>query len=417
MTGDAADLPRQASVILVSRHRPAQLLRCLRALDQQDHPDFEVVLVVDPATSAALPAELVGRVKVCVFDQANISAARNLGLALASAPIVAFVDDDAVPEPAWLAHLSQPFHNADVVAAGGFVRARNGISFQWRAGLVDATLQPRGLVVPDDTVTLHRSQPGLAVEVKGVNCAYRRDVLLKIGGFDPAIRYYLDETELNLRLAGRSPLVAVVPMAQVWHDKAPSPQRDAGLRMVSLLDVGRSLAITARRHGADAFAALARLTAEKLEKGGKNRRLEESLAQGFSEGMAADLPELRPIPPGDTGFLPFRTHAQPQPRRVLAGRIWQKRRLFARAAALAEQGNVVTVLLLSPTTRFHRSYFDYRGYWVQRGGLFGKAVRSEPLFRIVGFRHRIRQETSRIAPARAPFQRGLGHVTAEKPSV
>ncbi|MCB2152739.1 MAG: glycosyltransferase, partial [Rhodobacteraceae bacterium] len=59
--------------------------------------------------------------------------ARNLGLAAAAGEIVAFIDDDAVPEPRWLARLTAPFADPGIAAAGGFVVGRNGISFQWRA--------------------------------------------------------------------------------------------------------------------------------------------------------------------------------------------------------------------------------------------------------------------------------------------
>ena len=70
---------RRASVIVVSRHRAAALRRCLLALAQQDHPKFEVVVVADPAGVAA--AQTLGlRLKILPFDEANISAARNLGL-------------------------------------------------------------------------------------------------------------------------------------------------------------------------------------------------------------------------------------------------------------------------------------------------------------------------------------------------
>ena len=42
-----------ASVIVVCRHRNFDLLRCLAALAQLDHPAFEVVVVADPAPAGA----------------------------------------------------------------------------------------------------------------------------------------------------------------------------------------------------------------------------------------------------------------------------------------------------------------------------------------------------------------------------
>ncbi len=123
------------SVVVVSRARPGELRRCLLGLFQLDYPAFEIVLVADPlGLRAAEASGYQGRIKTVAFDEANISAARNLGIQAAAGEIVAFIDDDAVPEPAWLTHLSAAFEADDVEAAGGYVRGRNGdrVPIPWR---------------------------------------------------------------------------------------------------------------------------------------------------------------------------------------------------------------------------------------------------------------------------------------------
>ena len=102
---DAPDL--SVSVIVVSRGRPKALLRCLTGLGQVLYPAFEIIVVADPAGMTALQPDWAGRIKAVGFDQPNISAARNLGVAQAAGDIVAFIDDDAVPEPGWLIHLTR----------------------------------------------------------------------------------------------------------------------------------------------------------------------------------------------------------------------------------------------------------------------------------------------------------------------
>ena len=114
--------PQAASVVIVSRGRPALLRRCLVGLDQQDHPEFEIVVVADAEGVAAV--EHMGwadRVKVIRFDEANISAARNMGIAAAAAPVVAFIADDAVAEHDWLRRLIVPITEGRADAASGFV--------------------------------------------------------------------------------------------------------------------------------------------------------------------------------------------------------------------------------------------------------------------------------------------------------
>lgn len=98
--------PPRASVIVVSRHRPAALRRCVISLQQQDHPDFEVIIVADPQ-GIAIVNEMGLTIKLVGFDEPNISAARNAGLRVATGDVIAFIDDDAVAEPTWLTRSSR----------------------------------------------------------------------------------------------------------------------------------------------------------------------------------------------------------------------------------------------------------------------------------------------------------------------
>ncbi|MEP5155405.1 glycosyltransferase family A protein, partial [Planktotalea sp.] len=86
------------SVIVVSRGRAADLPLCLTGISQLDYPEFEVVLVADKdGMEAARDLSFFEDLKCVAFEEANISAARNLGIAEAAGEIVAFIDDDAVP--------------------------------------------------------------------------------------------------------------------------------------------------------------------------------------------------------------------------------------------------------------------------------------------------------------------------------
>ena len=64
---DASSPLARLSVVIVSRHRPRRLEACLTALSRQDHPDFEIVVVADPA-SVGLRPELVAEVS---YDHAS----------------------------------------------------------------------------------------------------------------------------------------------------------------------------------------------------------------------------------------------------------------------------------------------------------------------------------------------------------
>lgn len=398
------------SVIIVSRHRAAALMRCLTGLTQQDHPAFEVIVVTDPQSADTvqhLPIKLIR------YDQPNISAARNLGLSLAAAAVVAFIDDDAVAEPTWLTRLTAPFNNPQVVASTGYVIGRNGISFQWQASEVDNLGQDHPLVITGQT--LRSGTPQRAVKTQGTNCAFRRDALLSIGGFDPAYRFYLDEADVNLRLALHG-LTAIDPAAQVHHGFAASVRRRADRVPTSLHEIAASTAVFLRRHAPDAGlnAEWQRLLAHQSARIAIHRdahritqaeadALLATLQSGWQDGMARALPKLPPLSPATSAFSAL-PNTGPRGGVVLSGRIWQKNRLLRQASAAVAAGQIVTVICLSPSLRAHRMAFHPKGFWLQQGGLFGRSERNTPRFRLISFAARVAAETARLANIRPTQQ-------------
>lgn len=388
------------SIVIVSRRRPAELRRCLAAIRHVDHPDFEVVVVADPAGLEAAAGEPVRRVG---FDVANISAARNLGIAHAAGAVVAFTDDDAVPEPLWLARLTAVFADPAVAAAGGTILSRNGFDAEWSGGVVDRHLAEWSFARGDRAPA---PGPGHAVEIKGANCAYRREVLVAAGGFDPALAFHLDETELNLRLAALGHRAVFVPGARVHHLKAASATRRSDRTPLDLTLVGASTAVTLRRLGGDGPALdaarssltaarrrqlLAMMVSGRLEPPAVGRLLAQ-LADGFDEGRTRTLPPVAPLSATVTGtFLRYPSAARPPIE--LAARPWAARRMLVRGRALALDGTPVRAFVFSPTALFHRRSFA-QGVWLQTGGLFGRSRRDDPLFRLFRFGARLARESA-----------------------
>lgn len=111
-----------ASIVIPTRNRPEALDRCLAAVMLQDYPRFDV-LVVDSGPSderARLVAERWG-VRYARDPVRGLSRARNLGASLSSTDVVAYVDDDAAPEPGWLGALMEEFADPQVMAVAGVV--------------------------------------------------------------------------------------------------------------------------------------------------------------------------------------------------------------------------------------------------------------------------------------------------------
>jgi len=241
------------------------------------------------------------------------------------------------------------------------------------------------------------------VKTQGTNCAFRRDAVLAIGGFDHGYRFYLDEADVNLRLPG---VTAIIPDAQVHHGYLASPRRAANRVPLSLHDIAASTAIFLRRHAPDAdmAAALKALSLRESARIAEHRRagrinataemaLLSSLTQGWAEGLARPLSALAVLVTTAPPLHPLNTG--PRPGKVLSGRFWQRRRLLAKAAANRDQ--ITTVFLFSPTARPHKLSFQTDGYWLQTGGIFGRSNRDASRFRWASFRQRIAEETARLA--------------------
>jgi len=401
------------SVIVVSQGRADDLERCLRGLEQLDYAPFEIVVVADRAGLGRVST--MGwsrRIKTVAYDQANISQARNHGIAVAQGRILAFIDDDAVAEPTWLTALIAPFENDNVAAAGGFVRGRNGISFQWKARSIDALGQVLPIAVDPVVPTLLRGRADYAIKTEGTNMAIRRAALAALGGFDAAYRFYLDETDVNLRLAATGATTAIVPLAQVHHGFSSSDRRRKDRVPKTLFEIGASTVVFERRHG---FGPEQRLSCEKAERQRLMRHmvagrieprdvapLMATLMQGFAEGEARDLPKLQALGAADAPFLQFETF-KPGPVAVLAGTPLQKSALMAQARALVGQRQRASVFIFSHSALFHRTGFVKDGFWLQTGGIFGRSDRAQPLLRLSSFARRLKEEIMRLSP-----QRGIG---------
>lgn len=397
------------SVVIASRGRPEALRRCLIGVSQLCYDPFEVVVVADHASCSALRAlPQAAFVRVVEFDEANISAARNAGIAAAAGQIVAFIDDDAVPEPTWLNYLIEPFADPAVMACGGYVRGRNGISWQSRARAVDRTGQAVPLAAPPNRASVLTATPDRAVRTEGTNMAVRRSCLAALGGFDPRYRFYLDETDLNLRLAASRAATALAPMAEVHHGYAASDRRRPDRAPIDLHEIGASWAVFLSQHcdpgrrGAawqrvqddERRRALRHMVAGTLEPRDV-RALLRSLRDGHAEGLERPAQPMPPLPDPAEPFCtyPSRRGARPV---LIAGRLWSRARQRRRARQEVAAGNTVTIMRFSHTALFHRVAFADDGYWEHTGGLFGRSDRAQRPFRLWTFGGRVHAEADRV---------------------
>ena len=200
--------PPRISVIVCTYNGAGTLRETCTALRALDYPDLEVIVVDDGSTddSASIAAEFDFR--VISTENQGLSAARNVGLHAATGDIVAYVDDDAAPDPHWLTYLAAAFQSHDWVAVGGPNLAVPGDGLA--ADAVAAAPGNPSHVLYDDRSAEH---------IPGCNSAFRRDALLAIGGFDPRFRAAGDDVDVCWRLQSRGGEIGFAPAAMVWHHR------------------------------------------------------------------------------------------------------------------------------------------------------------------------------------------------------
>ena len=400
------------SIVVASWQRPKWLARCVTSLLQLDYPRYEIVPVADAEGLAALERLATRERIVPVANPGDgVAAARNAGVSAAAGEIVAFIDDDSAAEPLWLRHLVGAFDDGRVSAATGHVLGRNGISIQWGGRAVDRAGRIRSLGLRGDAPVVPDCAPGEAVMLEGTNMAVRRSALVRAGGFDSAFSFLFDDADMALRLTGDDRATAVVPLAQVHHAFAGSSRRRHDRTPTDLFEIGRSLAIFLRKHDGDRPPEGDLIDRRDAER----RRLVRAMVDGrlmpgdvgrlletFDAGACAGLTATHDLYADLVAQAPDRSIPElPCGQRLVLSGAWHEAdRVRAAAAEAARQGAVPTVILLSPTALYHRVRYDPRGFWEQRGGRFGRSVRSEAVFRRVSSAARVAGEVARVAKVR-----------------
>ncbi|MEJ8813531.1 glycosyltransferase [Variovorax ureilyticus] len=226
---------------------------------------FEVIVVNGPSTdhSEQVIEQWSGSIRTARCPVANLSVSRNIGICMARGQIVAFIDDDAIPEPEWLDQLASAYDNPMVGAAGGFVFDHTGYSFQYRYCLVDrfgnADLTPSG-ATPDLCFPKSYRFPHLL----GANSSFRTQALLEIGGFDEEYEYFLDETDVCLRIVDAGYLIAQLPNAYVHHKFASSNLRGVNRVVRNRYPIIKNKVYFSLKHGRE-FHSMDRVLKEQAD--------------------------------------------------------------------------------------------------------------------------------------------------------
>jgi len=202
-------LPRypRISVVVCAYNAERTMEACLASLEALDYPDYEVVVVNDGSTDRTL--EISERFPFCrIISQPNkgLSVARNVGAEAATGEIVAYTDSDCVADPDWLTYLVARMETGNLAACGG-------PNFP----PPEESLVPAAVAVSPGGPTHVLLSDEVAEHIAGCNMAFRREVLLALGGFDPIYRAAGDDVDICWRFQDAGHSIGFSPAAVVWH--------------------------------------------------------------------------------------------------------------------------------------------------------------------------------------------------------
>ncbi len=192
---------------------------------QEIKPD-EIIVVYDdnPGLKDILQSNLPDSVVIIPNKyKRGLSQARNTGLEYSSKDIVCFLDDDASASSVWLKYILDVFTDPDVVGAGG------------KAMPVWVGTNTRPIWFPEEidwtvgcTHTTFGNDRKRVRNVFGCNMAFRRQQLLKVGGFDFRLGGPIsgDDTDICLRITeiDQRSYIIYEPRALIYHKVAPKRQ-------------------------------------------------------------------------------------------------------------------------------------------------------------------------------------------------
>jgi glycosyltransferase involved in cell wall biosynthesis len=216
----------RVSVVICTLNRADALGATLECLRHQHHDDFEVIVVNGPSTDHTLEVLAPWREHIRYRDNSerNLSVSRNIGIRASTGELIAFIDDDALPEPEWLTQAIPAFDDPEVAGAGGIVFDHTGMNLQYRYSASDRLCRP---VTSEQDFSAH-CFPGTFQfpYLQGTNQIYRRDRLLEIGGFDECIFFYGDDADICARLIDHGWVIRQLATSPVHHKFLPSGIRD-----------------------------------------------------------------------------------------------------------------------------------------------------------------------------------------------
>jgi cellulose synthase/poly-beta-1,6-N-acetylglucosamine synthase-like glycosyltransferase len=188
--------PTSVSVVIPTLNEAPNIGALLESIHAQTYPIAKVVIADGGSTDGT--RELIAadpRVTLVDNPRRHAAAGRNTGLELCTTDWVLFTDGDCRPERDWAERLMAAASDPDVVGVGGQAIAEPRTIFEKVCAQVLL-----GMILrygAGSRPVVDKSLDGALITA---NCAYRRDILQRVGGFDERFSNFGEDIDLMFRV-------------------------------------------------------------------------------------------------------------------------------------------------------------------------------------------------------------------------
>ena len=199
------------SVIIPVKNEAEKIKRCLTAVFNQTIKPYEVILVDGHSRDKTVENTKKFPVRIFYEDYHTRAGACQIGVENAKGEYVAFTDADCIPERDWLENLVKEFDEV-IIGVGGGINNIGEDLWEKSINLVMGTFLGSANSVQGRFFTDKR----YVKSISGCNSMYRKDDILKVGGFN-VISPGAEDAELNRKLLEFGKLI-YTPDAIVSHN-------------------------------------------------------------------------------------------------------------------------------------------------------------------------------------------------------
>ena len=193
----------KVSLAVSTYNSAATIVACVESLLAVDYPQKEIIIIDDGSTDETLDILKKYPVRLIPQNHQGVSAGRDLALRSATGEMILYTDSDCAVDVQWVNELLKPLADPQVGAVTG--RTIFGTDHRCTSWLRSLDIESR-----------YAQRKQYTELANGTNCAFRRELLIQLGGFNPRW-FHAEDTEVSYRVLQKGFKIYYQPTAIVRH--------------------------------------------------------------------------------------------------------------------------------------------------------------------------------------------------------